>query len=237
MARGSRHASAGDSRHRHRPSPGSRSLRLSGSQQPCSSSPRTSPRSSRSSSRRSPRPWRRRPPAPRGRPGRGCRTSAIAHRHHVSDGDSRRRVRSSARRRHRRSRTHAPPCSSSPPARNVGSGDLQLQQAGAFSTASAWSLIVAVVGLGFVSVITRRLNERHVCPPSRSPRSASGSIPVLRLSDVDLDVADGEFLSLVGPSVRARPRCCARSPDSLHRRSGGPHRRSGRRRGTQLRSA
>ncbi|VEW10172.1 spermidine/putrescine ABC transporter membrane protein [Brevibacterium casei] len=45
----------------------------------------------------------------------------------------------------------------SPGSQTLGVAIFNFQQAGAFSTASAWSLIVAVVGLGFVSVITRRL--------------------------------------------------------------------------------
>lgn len=45
----------------------------------------------------------------------------------------------------------------SPGSQTLGVAIFNFQQAGAFSTASAWSLIVAVVGLAFISLVTRRL--------------------------------------------------------------------------------
>ncbi|HJB62602.1 MAG TPA: iron ABC transporter permease [Candidatus Microbacterium pullistercoris] len=44
----------------------------------------------------------------------------------------------------------------SPGSQTLGVAIFNFQQAGAFSTASAWSLIVAVVGIGFIGLATRR---------------------------------------------------------------------------------
>lgn len=44
----------------------------------------------------------------------------------------------------------------SPGSQTLGVAIFNFQQAGAFSTASAWSLIVAVFGLAFISLVTRR---------------------------------------------------------------------------------
>jgi sulfate transport system ATP-binding protein len=49
---------------------------------------------------------------------------------------------------------------------------------------------------------------------------ARRSGPFAALHDIDLEARPGEFLALLGPSDRARPRCCGSSPASSSRTAG-----------------